>query len=81
LDTPISLEQAVYLPGDDQEGIWASRWLETVALIESDPAQDTASPMPSGLGVHGDAAIILSLALELSSIEWTIRTALPLITR
>jgi hypothetical protein len=79
LDCPISLDQPVYVPGDDREGLWGSRWLETVTLIESAPAQDTSRPMPSGLGVQGDAWILLYLGLELHSTHQTLRTALTLI--
>jgi hypothetical protein len=65
LKAPISLEQPVYVPGNDHQGLWGSRRLDTVALVEPNPAQDTARPMPSGLGIRGDASILLSLWVEL----------------
>ena len=30
LDQPITLEQPVYVPGNDRQGVWASPLLETV---------------------------------------------------
>lgn len=79
LDTSISLDQPVYVPGDDREGLWGSRRLETVALFGPTPDRDTSLAMPGGLGVRGDAAIIVYLALELRSLERTLRTVFELL--
>ena len=81
LDAPITLDQPVYVPGDDHQGVWASRWLETVAVTEPTPAQDTARPMSGGFGVQGDASLLLFVALELRSSLQTVRTPLTLVGR
>ena len=73
LEVPISLEQPVYVPGTDRLGIWGSHRLDTVAVTEPNPAQDTARPMPGGLGVRGDAAILYFLCGELRSLRWKLR--------
>lgn len=69
----------MYLPGDDRQRLWGSRWLETVPLKEPTPAQDTAHPLPDGLCVQGDVPILLFLSLELRSIDRTVRTPLALV--
>jgi hypothetical protein len=79
LDAPITLDQPVYVPGDDRQGIWASRWLETVAVTEPPPARDTARPMPGGFGVRGDASMLLFVALELRSCARTVLAPLALV--
>ena len=79
LDAPITLDQPVYLPGDDRQGLWGSRWLDTVAVTQPDPARDTARPMPGGFGVRGDASMLLFVALELRSFVRTVRAPLTLI--
>jgi hypothetical protein len=47
LTEPISLEQPVYVPGNDHEGVWSSSLLMTVF---------TAEPQPSELPAHADLA-------------------------
>jgi Permuted papain-like amidase enzyme, YaeF/YiiX, C92 family len=79
LDVPITLDQPVYVPGDDRQGVWASHWLDTVAATEPPPAQDTARPMPEGLGVRGDASIVLFVCLELRSVVGTVLAPLTLV--
>ena len=81
LDEPITLDQPVYVPGDDREGLWGSRWLETVTETEPTPAQDTARPMPDGLGVRGDASMVLFVFTELRSSLRTAHRPLTLIGR
>ena len=81
LDAPITLDQPVYVPGDDREGLWASRWLEKVTETEPTPAQDTARPMPDGLGVRGDASMVLFVLTELRSSLRTAYTPLTLVGR
>jgi len=81
LDTPISLDQTVYVPGDDRQGLWGSRWLETVTQTQPTPAQDTARPMPAGVGVRGDASILLFVSAEVRSVLRIFRTPLALCGR
>lgn len=73
LKAPISLEQPVFVPGNDREGIWCSKWLETLAVTEPTPAQDTSRPMPKGLGLRGDFSIVLFVWVELRTLRWKIR--------
>jgi Permuted papain-like amidase enzyme, YaeF/YiiX, C92 family len=47
LTEPISLEQPVYLPGNDHEGVWSSSLLETVY---------SAEPQANELAAHADLA-------------------------
>ena len=47
LTEPISLEQPVYVPGNDHEGVWSSSLLETVY---------SAEPQASELAAHADGA-------------------------
>jgi hypothetical protein len=79
LDAPITLDQPVYLPGDNHQGLWGSRWLDTVAVTQPHPARDTARPMPGGFGVRGDASMLLFVALELRSFVRTVRAPLALV--
>ena len=81
LDAPITLDQPVFVPGDDRQGLWGSRWLETVTQTEPTPAQDTARPMPAGFGVRGDASMLLFVSNEVRSCVRTLRTPLALIGR
>lgn len=79
LETPITLDQRVYVPGDDHQGIWGASSLQTVAVTEPNPTQDTARPMPAGFGVRGDASMILFVFRELRSFVRTVRTPFVLI--
>jgi hypothetical protein len=79
LDAPISLDQPVYLPGDDRQGLWGSHWLETVAVTQPDPSNDTARPMPGGFGVRGDASMLFFVAVELRSSVRTVLAPLALV--
>ncbi len=79
LDAPITLDQPVYLPGDDRQGLWGSRWLDTVAFTQPDPARDTSRPMPGGFGVRGDASMLLFVGIELRSVVQTVRAPLELV--
>ena len=54
LDRPITLEQAVYLPGNEHQGMWASPLLETVFGPEPKHRRDTAPGTAAGLSLRGD---------------------------
>jgi hypothetical protein len=80
LKNPIALEQSMYVPGNDHQGVWGSRWLEHVTYTHPIVAeQATASPMPRGLGVRGDASIIRFLFAKLGSLARTTRALASLI--
>jgi hypothetical protein len=58
LDRPITLEQTVYLPGNEHQGVWSSQLLETVHSPGQD-VFDAASPSASGqLSMRGDLELI-----------------------
>jgi hypothetical protein len=65
LEHPISLEQSVYLPGNDQHGIWSSPLLETVYAPEAATAKESPPRLGNGLSFQGDFAIILGIMSEL----------------
>jgi Permuted papain-like amidase enzyme, YaeF/YiiX, C92 family len=64
LKKPLSLQQAVYMPGNSRHGLWASALLEPVGsraddgLIEGAPRQDGA------FSLRGDIAIVASIVHE-----------------
>jgi hypothetical protein len=63
LEHPITLDQPVYLPGDERQGIWASPLLETVVGPER-PRE--ALPSRDGrLSLRGDVELIMFAAGEL----------------
>ena len=58
LDRPITLEQPVYVPGNERQGVWASPLLETVVSPDPKVFQD-ASPAESGtLNLRGDLDLL-----------------------
>jgi Permuted papain-like amidase enzyme, YaeF/YiiX, C92 family len=65
LDEPISLEQAVYLPGNDHHGVWASPLLETVYGPKPKGNQDAAPAQPGSFSVRGDLEMIVFTVHEL----------------
>ncbi len=71
----------MFVPGDDRQGLWGSRWLETVAQTEPTPSQDTSRPMRAGFGVQGDASMLLFVFAEARSFVRAVRTPLNLIGR
>lgn len=79
LDAPITLDQPVYVPGDDHQGLWGSRWLDTIAFHAPSPAQDPARPMNPGFGVQGDAAMLVFVFGELRSYARAVHAPLALI--
>ena len=59
LDRPITTEQAVYLPGNERQGVWASPLLETVVGPELKRTWK-AIPSPDGrLSLRGDLELAL----------------------
>jgi hypothetical protein len=65
VDRPITLEQLVYVPGNDHEGVWASPLLETV--FGPDPKGDQGAPpgKPGEFSLHGDLTLIGVMVREL----------------
>jgi hypothetical protein len=65
LEHPISLEQAVYLPGSERQGIWASPKLETVfpPAPGKPPENPPSSFSPASL--QGDLAMVGFMVAEL----------------
>jgi Permuted papain-like amidase enzyme, YaeF/YiiX, C92 family len=52
LERPISLEQPVFLPGNDRQGVWASSLLETV--FSPQPERFPTHSRAPGLSLQGD---------------------------
>jgi hypothetical protein len=66
LKQPITLDQPVYLPGNERQGIWASPLLDTVistAAREPEPAK-RSGPF-GGLSLRGDLRLVVFVAGEL----------------
>jgi hypothetical protein len=55
---PITLEQPVYLPGNDHEGVWASPLLETVFGPEPKGEHHVAAGKPGVHSLRGDLELI-----------------------
>jgi hypothetical protein len=58
LDRPITLEQPVYVPGNERQGIWASPLLETVFGPDPKAFQDAAPGEPGRLNLRGDLDLL-----------------------
>ena len=58
LDQPITLEQPVYVPGNDHEGVWSSSLLETVYGPEPKPERETDLPRHNRVSLRGDLELI-----------------------
>jgi hypothetical protein len=65
LERPITLEQAVYLPGNESHGAWSSPLLETV--FGPEPKRDREAPPGNsdGPGLRNDLEVVVFVALEL----------------
>ena len=66
LDQPITLDQPVYLPGNERQGVWGSPLLEMV-FFASEPKRDRATT-PGRAGVRslpGDIEMVVFFAAEL----------------
>jgi hypothetical protein len=62
---PIMLEQLVYVPGNDYEGVWASPLLETVFGPEPKGDHATAPGRQGGLSLRGDLELIVCVLREM----------------
>jgi hypothetical protein len=66
LERPITLDQPVYLPGNERHGMWASPLLEMVFFAPEPKRDGTAAPgRAEGRGVPGDLEMIVFVAGEL----------------
>jgi hypothetical protein len=65
LRDPITLDQPVYLPGNDRQGVWASPLLETVFGPDPKPAREAAPPRDGSLSLKGDLELASFAAGEL----------------
>ncbi len=59
LDRPITLEQPVYLPGNERQGIWASPLLETVFGPAPKVFQEGAALEAGRLNMRGDLDLLV----------------------
>ena len=59
LDRPITLEQPVYVPGNERNGVWASPLLETVFGPGSKVFQDACPVEPVRLSMKGDLDLLV----------------------
>ena len=59
LEHPLTLDQPVYLPGNDHVGIWASSLLETVYGPDPKPKQDEALSPDNRPSLRGDIEMAL----------------------
>jgi hypothetical protein len=59
LDRPITLEQPVYVPGNEQQGVWASPLLETVLGPAPKVFQDAAPGEPGRPNLRGDLDLLV----------------------
>jgi hypothetical protein len=83
LDPPYTLEQAVFLPGNERHGVWASALLETV-FENTPPVNREAAPgKPDGLSMRGDVemAFYTAIALRRSYRELPLRWLGELVQR
>jgi hypothetical protein len=58
LDRPITLEQKVYVPGNERNGVWASPLLETVIAPDPKEFQDASPAEPVKLNLRGDMDLL-----------------------
>ncbi|MFO0889687.1 MAG: YiiX/YebB-like N1pC/P60 family cysteine hydrolase [Isosphaeraceae bacterium] len=65
LDRPITLEQTVYVPGNERQGVWASPLLETVIGPDPKAFRDAAPPLIGRLNLSGDLDVTVFALLQL----------------
>jgi hypothetical protein len=58
LTQPISLEQPVFVPGNDHQGVWASSLLETVCDVKPSPSELPAHAEIARVTLRGDTDLI-----------------------
>jgi hypothetical protein len=82
---PITLEQPVYLPGNDRHGMWASPLLETVFGPEASGDRTAPTGHPDTINVRGDLELIAFAVRELRRsyselpVQWMIQVARSLV--
>jgi hypothetical protein len=59
LDRPITLEQPVYVPGNERHGVWASPLLETVFGPAPKVFQDAIPGEPGRLNLRGELDLLV----------------------
>jgi hypothetical protein len=67
LKNPLTLEQAVYMPGNGRHGIWASARLQTAYSTQGDRNLEDNPRHDGGISLRGDLALIECIAIELST--------------
>ena len=65
LDKPITLDQAVYLPGNPRQGMWASRLLETVYPKRAKLMREPPAGSSGSLSFRGDVAMTAFVVNEM----------------
>jgi hypothetical protein len=65
LERPISLDQPVYVPGNERQGVWASPLLETVFGPEPKANPGAARGQAGGFSLRGDLELAVFAAGEL----------------
>jgi hypothetical protein len=66
LDQPITLDQPVYLPGNERHGMWASPLLEMVVFVPQPKRDGEAGPgRAQGRSLPGDIEMVVFVAGEL----------------
>jgi Permuted papain-like amidase enzyme, YaeF/YiiX, C92 family len=64
LDRPITLEQTVYVPGNERNGVWACPLLETVFGPDPKVFQDAGPGEPGRLNLRGDLYLLAFVFCE-----------------
>ena len=65
LNQPITLDQPVYLPGNDHSGMWASPLLETVFSSAPKSGRNAFAGQAAGVSLRGDFSLAMFVAGEL----------------
>ena len=65
LKRPLTLEQAVYMPGNGRHGLWASPLLEVVYSPPVDQTIEDTRRQDRRLSLSGDLAIVACIAHQL----------------
>jgi hypothetical protein len=65
LSSPITLEQPVYVPGNERQGVWASPLLETVFGPDPKYVSAAATERTSGPNMRGDFEVAVFAAHEM----------------
>jgi hypothetical protein len=65
LERPITLEQPVYVPGNERQGVWASSLLETVVGLEPRSERESTVRRDGRLSLRGDLELAVFAASEL----------------